>query len=307
MSMMDAARAGRFHALWAIGYDVLLTNPDARATREALAALELLVVQDLFLNETARELGTVFLPVASSFEKDGTFMNAERRIQRVRRAVAPPAGVKTDWEIMCAAARAMGHPDGFSFRSAEEIWEEVRRLWSPGAGISYARLEHGGLQWPCPSESHPGTRVLHAESFPVGRRAALRPIEFRPSPEVTTEDYPFLLITGRTLYPFNAATMTGRTLNVALHPRDVLSICGDDALRLGLQDGERVRVRSRQGEALLPVHLDPAMSAGELFATFHTAETFLNRLTGPHRDSHTHTPEFKVTAVRVEKAPSTPA
>jgi formate dehydrogenase major subunit len=303
MTMLDAARAGRFRALWAIGYDVLLTNPDARATREALASLELLVVQDLFLNETARDLGTVFLPVAASFEKDGTFMNAERRIQRVRRVVAPPAGAKADWEILCEVARAMGHPEGFGFQSAEEIWNEVRALWKVGAGISYARLEQGGIQWPCPSEDHPGTRVLHAEVFPIGRRASLGRIDFHPTPETTTEDYPFLLMTGRTLYQFNAGTMTGRTLNMVLRPRDVLSVSLEDARQLGLEDGERVRIRSCHGEAVLPANLDPAMRPGELFATFHTAEAFLNRVTGPHRDRHTDTPEYKVTAVRVEKAP----
>ncbi len=301
MTMLDSARAGRFHALWAIGYDVLLTNPNAQATRAALASLELLVVQDLFLNETARELGTVFLPAASSFEKDGTFMNAERRVQRVRRVVAPPSGAKTDWEILCAVARAMGHPEGFDFQSAEEIWSEIRKLWKAGAGISYARLEQGGLQWPCPSEDHPGTQVLHGEVFPVGKRAALRRIDFDPSPETTTEERPFLLITGRTLYQFNAGTMTGRTLNSLLHPRDVLSISSKDASVLGLADGEQVRVRSRHGEAILPVHLDPAVRAGELFATFHTAEAFLNRVTGPHRDRYTNTPAYKVTAVRIEK------
>ncbi len=301
MEMLDAARAGRFHALWAVGYDVALTNPDARATREALASLELLVVQDLFLDETVRELATVFLPAASSFEKDGTFMNAERRVQRVRRAVEPPAGTRTDWEILCALARAMGHPEGFRFQSAEEIWNEVRELWSAGAGISYRRLEQGGIQWPCPSESHPGTRVLHAEVFPIGKRAALRRIDFCPSPETTTGDYPFLMSTGRNLYAFNAGTMTGRTPNAALYPRDVLSISPGDARLIGLTDGELVRVRSRHGEATLPVHLDPAMRAGELFATFHTAEAFLNRATGPHRDAIAHTPEYKVTAVQVEK------
>jgi len=301
LEVLDAARAGSLRALWAIGYDVLLTCPDAHTTRDALAALDLLVVQDLFLNETARELGTVFLPVAASFEKEGTFMNAERRIQRVRRVVAPPAGLKADWEVLCAVAQAMGHPEGFRFRSAEEIWDEIRGVWTAGAGISYARLERGGIQWPCPTEEHPGTKVLHSESFPIGRRAALRRIDFHPSPERTSEEFPLVLITGRALYQFNAGTMTRRTLNAELHPRDALSVSQDDARRLALGDGDLARVRSRHGEATLPVHVDAAMRAGELFATFHTGEVLLNQVTGPYRDGETDTPEYKVTAVRVEK------
>jgi len=303
MQMLDAARAGRFHALWAIGYDVLLTNPDALSTREALASLELLVVQDPFLNETARELGTVFLPAATSFEKDGTFMNAERRVQRVRRTVEPPAGARADWEILCAVAGAMGHAEGFGFRSAEEIWDEIREVWTAGAGISYARLEQGGIQWPCPTESHPGTRVLHVETFPGRQRAPLSRIDFVPSPEVNSEEYPFTLSTGRALQQFNSGTMTRRTAHAALHPRDVLSIHPEDARRIGVEDGAPVRIRSRHGESVLPAHLDAGVRPGELFATFHTGEAFLNRVTSPYRDPFTRTPEYKLTAVALDRAP----
>jgi formate dehydrogenase major subunit len=299
LQMIDAARSGRLRALWAIGYDILLTNPEAAATREALAALDLLVVQDLFLNETARELATVFLPAAASFEKEGTFMNAERRIQRVRRAVPPPGDAWPDWEILCAVAHAMGRPEGFAFQSAEEIWDEIRGVWSAGAGITYARLEQGGIQWPCPSETHPGTEVLHAETFASGARAPLSVADWIPSGEVTTDEYPFLLTTGRALFQFNAGTMTGRTPHGSLHPRDVLSISPDDARRLGIRDGDPVRLRSRHGEAVLPARLDPGVRRGELFATFHTVEAFLNRVTGRSRDTRTGTPEYKVTAVRI--------
>ena len=180
--MFDAARNRRLHALWAIGYDVLLTNPDERATREALAAMELVVVQDLFLNETARELGHVFLPVSASYEKDGTFMNAERRVQRVRKAVEPPDGVKTDWAIVCEVAAAMGHAKGFAFQSAEEIWDEVRSVWTAGAGMTYRRLEPSGLQWPCPAEDHPGTQVLHQVRSPSARAPAFGRSTSSPRP-----------------------------------------------------------------------------------------------------------------------------
>jgi formate dehydrogenase major subunit len=286
-----------------VGYDVYLTNPDERRTREALAALELVVVQDPFMNETAKELAHVFLPAAVSYEKDGTFMNGERRVQRVRRAVPPWEGARTDWEIVCDVARAMGHGDHFAYASAEQIWDEVRSVWPAGAGMSYARLERAGLQWPCPSEDHPGTTLLHEHAFAHGPRARLRCIEPQPSPEQPSEDYPFLLVTGRHLYQFNAATMTGRTGNSILRPRDTLDVSPTDATRLSLVDGDVVQIESRHGEARLPARVDPTVRPGELFATFHTPQSFVNRVTGAGRDSITHTPEYKRTAVRIRRGP----
>jgi formate dehydrogenase major subunit len=301
LEMLDAAEAGKFKALWTIGYDVFLTNPHASSSRRALERLDLVIVQDMFLNETAREFGSVFLPAASSFEKDGTFMNAERRIQRVRKAIEPVGASRPDWEIICDVARAMGRGESLRFNSAKEIWNEIRSVWKAGAGISYERLEQAGLQWPCPSEDHPGTQVLHAETFPGGRRAGLRQIEYRPSGEAADEEYPFTLITGRTLYQFNAGTMTSRTSNSVLRPHDCLDISAEDAGRLGLSDGARVRIRSHYGEAILPIKIENAVRPGELFATFHTPEVFLNNVTSPHRDNYVSTPEYKVTAVRLER------
>ncbi|HEV2520979.1 MAG TPA: formate dehydrogenase subunit alpha [Candidatus Acidoferrales bacterium] len=301
LEMMDAADRGKFKALWAIGYDVLLTNPNTHATRRSFEQLELVIVQDMFLNESAKEFGTVFLPAASSFEKNGTFMNAERRIQRVRQAIAPVGASKPDWEIVCDLARAMGKGDFFNFTSAEDIWNEIRTVWKGGAGISYERLEHGGLQWPCPTEDHPGTRVLHSETFPGGKRATFRQIEYRPTPEIADEEFPFMLITGRTLYQFNAGTMTMRTANTVLRPSDCVDISAEDAEKIGLSDGESARIRSRYGEAILPIHIEDAVRSGELFATFHTPAVLLNRVTGPHRDKDVGTPEYKLTAVRLEK------
>jgi formate dehydrogenase major subunit len=303
MRMMDAAEAGKLKALWAIGYDIFLTNANANATRRALESLELVVAQDMFLNETAREFGSVFLPAASSFEKDGTFMNAERRIQRVRKAIEPLRPSKPDWEVICLLARAMGKPEFFDFHSPEEVWNEIRAVWKAGSGISYARIEPAGLQWPCPTEDHPGTQILHQETFssPIGEQAALRRIAFNPTPETITDEYPFLLITGRTLYQFNAGTMTMRTKNVALRPTDRLDVSAEDARALGLQEGECARVASRYGEALLPINISAEVKPGEVFATFHTTEAFLNHVTGGHRDGYVSAPEYKVTAVRIEK------
>jgi formate dehydrogenase major subunit len=302
MQMMDAAAGEKLKALWAIGYDVFLTNPNAHATRQAMKSLEFIIVQDMFLNETAREFGSVFLPVSSSFEKDGTFMNAERRIQRVRKVIEPVGESKPDWEIICQVAGVMGKGEFFDFHSSGEIWNEIRSVWKVGSGITYERIEQAGLQWPCPSEAHPGTQILHTETFPIGKRAALRRVEYRPTTEMTTEDFPFLLVTGRTLYHFNAGTMTLRTANTKLHPTDFLDVSPEDAQRLELREGDRVKVLSRYGEAVLPVKINSYVKPGELFATFHTAEAFLNYVTSPHRDHHVKTPEYKVTAVRIEKA-----
>jgi formate dehydrogenase major subunit len=301
LEMMDAAGAGKLKALWAIGYDVFLTNANAGATEHALRSLDLVIVQDMFLNETARGFGTVFLPAASSFEKDGTFMNAERRIQRIRSAIDPIVESRSDWDIICAVARAMGTGEFFDYKSAEEIWNEVRTVWPAGSGITYERLEKRGLQWPCADENDPGTEVLHEKSFPVGPKASLRRVRYRPTEETVNDEFPFLLNTGRKLYQFNAGTMTARTPNHELQPTDHLEICREDAERLQVESGQSVRVRSRYGEASMPIRITSTVRPGELFATFHFAEVFLNRVTSPHRDRYVKSPEYKVTAVRIEK------
>ncbi|HEX6283506.1 MAG TPA: molybdopterin dinucleotide binding domain-containing protein [Pyrinomonadaceae bacterium] len=252
------------------------------------------------MNETARQFGSVFLPAASSFERNGTFMNAERRIQRIRKAIDPVDQSRPDGEIICAIAKAMGKGEFFTYDSAEEIWNEIRSVWPAGRGITYERLDRGGLQWPCSDNDHSGTEVMHTASFPLGK-AALRRVPYRPTDEIVDEEFPFLLMTGRTLYQFNAGTMTMRTANVKLRPADVLDISSDDAKRLKLHEGERVQIRSRYGEATLPIRITSAVKPGELFATFHTTEVFLNRVTSPHRDRYVKSPEYKVTAVRIEK------
>jgi formate dehydrogenase major subunit len=254
----------------------------------------------MFLNETAREFGHVFLPAASSFERDGTFMNAERRVQRIRRVIDPVDSSKPDWEIICVVAKAMGKVEFFNYHSAEEIWNEIRTVWPDGRGISYKRLEDGGLQWPCVGEDHPGTEMMHTESFPLGK-AGLRRITYRPTDETVDEEFPFLLVTGRTLYQFNAGTMTMRTANAQLRATDLLDISAEDAERLRLRNGEKVRVHSRYGEATLPIRITSAVRPGQLFATFHTADVFLNRVTTPHRDRYVKSPEYKVTAVHLER------
>ena len=301
LEMMDAAEAGKLKALWAIGYDVALTNANFAATERALRAVDFVIVQDMFLNETARRFGSIFLPATSSFEKDGTFMNAERRVQRIRKAIDPAGESKPDWKIICAIAAAMGKGEYFRYQSVEEIWNEIRDVWPAAYGITYRRLEDKGLQWPCPDEAHPGTEVMHVERFPIGKKAALRRVFYRPTQEKVDEEFPFLLMTGRTLHQFNAGTMTMRTRNTKLRATDFLDIGPVDAERLQLRKGDRVLVRSRYGSASLPIRITRRVKPGELFATFHDAAIFLNRITSPHRDRYVKSPEYKVTAVKIKK------
>jgi formate dehydrogenase major subunit len=246
----------------------------------------------------------VFLPAASAFEKDGTFMNSERRVQRVRAAVTPTGDAKPDWEIACLLAEALGRTDLFTYDSPAAVWDEVRQVWGPGAGMAWERLDApGGLQWPCPTEDHPGTTTLHTDAFggTVGARATLRPIEHEPTPEQTSDEFPLLLVTGRGLYAFNAGTMTGRSAAAVLRPTDRLEICRDDAAALDLRDGDEVEIHSRYGQATLPAEITDRVQRGTLFATFSDPAIALNHLTSPHRDPYTHTPEYKVTAVRVDR------
>jgi formate dehydrogenase major subunit len=228
-------------------------------------------------------------------------MNAERRIQRVRKAIQPLGESKPDWEIICAIAHALGKAESFSYAAAEEIWNEVRSVWPAGRGITYERLEKRGIQWPCLDEADAGLEILHSQTFGHGKTTALRRIPFSPSKEATEQQFPFLLNTGRTLYQFNAGTMTRRTANLELLPTDYLDIAPADAESLELKSGERVQVRSRYGEVTLPVRVDSRVNPGELFATFHDSEVFLNHATSSYRDRYVKTPEYKVTAVSIKR------
>jgi len=303
LQMVDAARDGKLKALWAIGYDVFFSNANGHETEKSLRELEFVIVQDMFMNETAERFADVFLPAATSFEKDGTFMNAERRVQRVRKVFEPRGNARADWEIVCDIAKAMDSGEHFTFASPEEIWNEVRAVWPGGRGITYERLEKQGVQWPCLDENDPGQEVLHSETFSGSKTAALRRIKYRPTPEKVSEEFPFLLSTGRVLEQFNAGTMTMRTPNRELRPTDLLMISAEDSSELGLADGETVRLESRYGEARIPIEVTGKVRRGELFASFHDPKIFLNYATGPTRDRFTLAPEYKVTAVRLEKIP----
>lgn len=301
LAMMDAARAGTLKALYVMGYDIALSNPHAQSTADALSRLELVVVQDLFMNETARRFAHVVLPAASSFEREGTFMNGERRIQPLRTCVPPPGDASPDWFILAALADRLGHRRSFGFESVESIWNEIREVWPDAQGISYQRLaREGGLQWPCPSAEHPGTAILHSESFAHGPRASLKRIELRPAQEVPTEDFPLIMMTGRTLAAFNAHTMTGRSATRVLHETDAVEISAEDAAHFGVEDAAETTIVSRYGRATVRARVSRSVAPGQVFATFHDPRVMLNATTSPHRDRFVGTPAYKVTAVRLE-------
>lgn len=303
MEMLDAASTGSVRGLWVVGWDILLTQPQTAAVRRALAALDVVVVQDLFMTETARQFGTVFLPAASTFEKSGTFMSAERRVQRVRAVTRPPANAKPDSEIICLAGAAFGKSMHFTYSGAEDVWDEIRRVWPASAGMTYGRLDRpGGLQWPCPGPEHPGTPILHRDTFgAIGARASLRQIDHRPSLEETDAEFPLILITGRTLAAFNSGTMTARSAAAAVTDPTALDISDEDARHIDVGDGDVVSVRSRYGEVELPCRISDRMSAGTVFTTFHSPDVAVNSVVGPGRDPTTHTPEYKHTAVQVNR------
>lgn len=288
--MLDAARAGALRGLFILGEDIVQTDPDSGRTRASLETLDFLVVQELFLSETAK-LAHVVLPGASFLEKDGTFTNGERRIQRVRKVIEPPGEARADWEILTALMAATGCPQ--PARSPAEIMEEIARVAPPFAGVSYARLDGDGLQWPVPDGHHHGTAVLHVDEF-AGGRGRLTQVDYEPSPGLGPG---LTLITGRVLAHYNAGTMTRRTPNLALAPADALEIHPADAAARGIGDGDRVAVTSAHGEARAVARVTERVAPGVLFLSFHFPETGANAVTGDVRDRLTGCPEYKVTSV----------
>jgi formate dehydrogenase alpha subunit len=302
--IIPAAHEGHIKAIYLMGENPSLSDPDSTHVREALKKLELFVVQDIFLSETAR-LADVVLPAASFAEKDGTFTNTERRVQRVRKAIEPVGESQPDWWIAAQLARRMG-ASGFDFASAAEIMDEIARLTPSYGGISYQRLEQGGLQWPCPTEDHPGTAILHTELFSRGRGHFV-PLVYRPPAEQPDAEYPLVLTTDRSLFHYHTGTMTRKVkgLNV-FHGEELVAINPADAAALGIADGEMVRVVSRRGQVTARVGLTESAPPGTIAMTFHFAETPTNELTNPALDPVAKIPEYKVAAVRVEKAGRVP-
>jgi formate dehydrogenase major subunit len=296
--MWDAALAGRLKALWIVGYDVAQTDPNLTKVRQALRKLEFLVVHDLFLSETAK-LADLVLPGASFLEKDGTFTNLERRIQRIRKVVEPPDGILPDWQVVCEVANRMGYPMRYAHPS--EVMDEIAKLTPMLAGVSYDRLEdHGGLQWPVPGPSHGGTSRMHEEAFPKGK-ARFVAVEYLPPGEAVTSDYPFVLTTGRILHHYNCGSQTRRTAILDLVDADVLEMHPSDAARLEVQEREIVRLVSARGDALLPMVLSDRVLPGHLFTSFHFPASDVNVLLSSSADESSKCPEYKVSVVRVER------
>lgn len=298
--ILEAAHRGQIKALYVIGENLLLSEPDARHVEEALRALDFLVVQDIFLTETAR-LADVVLPAATFAEKDGTFTNTERRIQLVRKAIEPVGNSRPDWWIICELAKRMG-AKGFDFNHPSEIMKEIASLTPSYGGISYERLENGGLQWPCPAVEHPGTPILHTERFltPDGK-GRFMPLEYKPPAETPDEEYPLILTTERSLYHYHG-TLTRKVEGLnTLRDKELVEINPNDANALGIADGEVVRVISRRGEVTARAKVTNDSPPGVVTMSFHFAESPTNTLTNPALDPVAKIPELKVCAVRIEK------
>lgn len=298
VEMMDAVLEGKVKALYIMGENPLLSDPNLHHVEEALSKLEFLVVQDIFFTDTCR-FAHVVLPSCSFAEKGGTFTNTERRVQMVRKVLEPKGEAKEDWRIICELSERLGYP--MRYRGSEEIFEEIRKAVPQYAGISYKRLEKGGIHWPCPSEDHPGTPILHVGKIARGK-GLLVPVEYKPPLESSDKDYPFLLITGRDYYQYHTGTMTRKTkVSNYYLPEPFLEVNPLDAQELGISEGDTVRVISRRGQVELKVKLSQRVKRGEVFSTFHFSEARVNLLTSSELDPVAKIPELKVTAIRIEK------
>ncbi len=297
--MMEKAASCELKAMYIMGENPMLADPDTHHVEQSLKSLDFLVVQDIFLTETA-QLADVVLPAASFGEKDGTYTNTERRVQRIRKATEPPGNAKPDWQIISELSLAMGYP--MRYNSAEEIMEEVGQLTPSFKGISYARLESGGIQWPCPAEDHPGTPILHTGTFTRGR-GLFHEIEHRSSAEEPDSEYPLMLTTGRNLWHYHTRTMTGKSEGLnALAPHNWVEIHPNDAAKLGIVHGDMVAVESRRGRITATAVVTDTILQGLVSMPFHYADSPANLLTNRAADPVSKTPEFKVCAVKIEKA-----
>jgi formate dehydrogenase alpha subunit len=297
--IIPAANKGQIKAIYLMGENPYLSDPDANHVREALKKLELFIVQDIFLSETA-QLADIVLPATSFAEKDGTFTNTERRVQRVRKAIEPVGDSRPDWWITCQIARRMG-ARSFDFESPSQIMEEIGNVTPSYGGISYRRLETESLQWPCPTDEHPGTAILHTAQFSRGKGHFV-PLEYKPSAELPDDEYPLMLTTDRLLFHFHTGTMTRKVKGLnTFRGEELMAINPEDAKKLVIADGEKVKVISRRGEVTAKVRITDEAPAGTIAMTFHFAETPTNELTNPALDPVAKIPEYKVAAVRVEK------
>jgi len=294
-NMFEAALDGSFMGLYCQGEDIVQSDPNTQHVTAALEAMECIVVQDIFLNETAK-YAHVLLPGSSFLEKDGTFTNAERRISRVRKVMPPRAGY-ADWEVTVALSNRLGYP--MHYRHPSEIMDEIARLTPTFSGVSYRRLDElGSIQWPCNDNAPDGTPTMHVDAFVRGKGRFII-TQYVPTDEKVTRKYPLILTTGRILSQYNVGAQTRRTENVRWHAEDRLEIHPHDAQERGIQDGQWVGVHSRAGETVLRASITERMQPGVVYTTFHFPESGANVITTENSDWATNCPEYKVTAVQV--------
>ncbi len=298
-----ADEPGKLKALYIMGENPMLSDPDLAHVKQGLENLEFLVVQDIFLTETA-ELADVVLPACCYAEKDGTQTSTERRVQRWRKAQDPPGEARLDWQIICDIAKRMGYAKQFAYETVEEIFNEIAAVTPSYHGMNYARLERPeALHWPCPAEDHPGTPILHVEKFATPDGLGIfTPIEWKPPAEVPDDEYPYILTTGRCIWHWHTGTMTRRSDSLdAEVPTGWIEINAEDAQALGVADGEKVRAITRRGEVVVPAKVTRDIKKGSMFMPFHFKECAANVLTNNALDPIAKIPEYKACAVRVEK------
>ena len=304
--MVTGADVGTVKGMFVLGENPMMSEPNQTHTRHSLEKLEFLVCQDIFINETG-EMADVILPATSFAEKDGTFTNTDRRIQRVRKAVEPVGDSRADWDILSDLGRRIEQrmsktlSAGFDYANPEEIWEEMRAVTPDFWGITYDRIaREGGVHWPCPSEDHPGTPFLFSDGFPRGK-GKFWEIEFGTESEQPNEAYPFNLSTGRVLYHWSGSTMTGRSNLEDVYPEAVCEVHPDDAEKLGLTTGDWVAVSSARGSVKVRVLITGRSPVNTVFIPFHFAEAAANLLTLDKVDGRAKIPDYKNTAVKIEK------
>jgi formate dehydrogenase major subunit len=280
-----------------MGENPVMSDPDMAHTVKALKSLDFLVVQDIFLTETA-EFADVILPAACFAEKDGTFTNTARRVQRIRKALKPPGEAREDSYIIAEISKRLGYE--MRFDSIEDVFAETGKIWPALAGITYKRIAQTGIHWPCPTLDHPGTPYLFKGGFPRGR-AAFTSVKYRPSEELPDKDYPFLLSTGRQLFQYHTGSMTRRTVAIdRVSPCAYIEIHPDDAGELGISNEDMVKVSSRRGSINIKALVSARPSRGIVFIPFHFREAAANVLTNTALDPISKIPELKACAVKIE-------
>jgi predicted molibdopterin-dependent oxidoreductase YjgC len=305
--MVSGAYLGRVKGMFVMGENPMISEPNQNHTRESFERLEFLVCQDIFINETG-EMADVILPATSFAEKDGTFTNTDRRIQRCRSALAPVGDSRPDWIILSELGQLIEKKlgkslkNGFEYENVEQIWEEMRQVTPEFYGIDYERIEReGGVHWPCPSFEHPGTPILFADDFPRGK-GKFWEVSYGSESEQPSDEYPYNLSTGRVLYHWSGSTMSGRSTLEDVYPEATCEINPADAADIGIKMGDWITVSSRRGSIKVRALVTGRSPQGTVFVPFHFAEAAANLLTLDKVDSRAKIPDYKNTAVRIEKS-----